>query len=170
MAQKLDDTTETILMFFPFFFKNLLKHKDKAETTPIMSPKSRALMILTKCGALSISEVGKKLYISKPNMTSLVDSLIEEGFVTRIDDKNDRRIIHIKITENGKKEAKELFNNAKEIIKGNLAQLDEKDLEDLHESIIKIKNIFSKLKGNDENAAKKCWNSNRGKNNPSKHS
>ncbi len=156
MNTKLDSTTESIMMLFPFIFKTLLKSKDKNEPVHIMSPKNRSLMVLKKNGVMPVSELGKKLCISKPNMTSLTDSLIKEGFIERSDNKNDRRIILLTITKKGETEAKKIFDNAKETVKENLSKLDEKDLEELCESIAKIKNIFSKIKGNDENGSKKC--------------
>lgn len=45
-----------------------------------------------------MSEIGRKVCISKSNMTSLIDKLVEEGLVERSPYKNDRRVINISIT------------------------------------------------------------------------
>ena len=47
-----------------------------------------------KSGSHSISEIGRVLYISKPYMTMLIDSLMENGWIERRNDPDDRRVIH----------------------------------------------------------------------------
>ncbi len=42
-----------------------------------------------------MSEIGRRVYISKSNMTSLIDKLVENGLAERIPDTNDRRVINI---------------------------------------------------------------------------
>ena len=48
-----------------------------------------------------MTEIGEKLFISKPNVTTLIDKLIEKGLTERLSDKQDRRIIKIKVTKKG---------------------------------------------------------------------
>lgn len=45
---------------------------------------------------------GELLFISKPNLTKMVNRLIEDAYVERKHDENDRRVIKIFITEEGK--------------------------------------------------------------------
>jgi len=44
-----------------------------------------------------MSEIGKHLGIPKPNVTALIDKLIDEKLSERLPDKTDRRIIKIKL-------------------------------------------------------------------------
>nr|WP_255343964.1 MarR family transcriptional regulator [Methanobacterium sp. SMA-27] len=53
------------------------------------------LKVLKKKGPLPMSEIGRRVYISKSNMTSLIDKLVENGLAERIPDTNDRRVINI---------------------------------------------------------------------------
>jgi len=50
---------------------------------------------------LSMSEIGCKLSMPKPHVTSLVDKLIAEEMVERLLDPKDRRIVNIRITKKG---------------------------------------------------------------------
>ncbi|MDY0075840.1 MAG: MarR family transcriptional regulator [Bacteroidales bacterium] len=52
---------------------------------------------------LYISEFVEKLNITKPQMTSLLDKLIELDFISRTTDQNDRRKIVVTTTQSGKK-------------------------------------------------------------------
>jgi DNA-binding MarR family transcriptional regulator len=94
---------------------------------------------------LSMSELGKRQYISKPYMTILVDQLIQDGYVQRIPDAGDRRVINIAITAEGKRHLKQAASRYKETIKNMLSELDSQDLEDLCQSLEKLRNIISKI-------------------------
>ena len=59
----------------------------------------KVLFYLIHHGPISISKMAKELCISKPNMTPVIDKLVEEGLVTRDYDPTDRRVILIKHTK-----------------------------------------------------------------------
>lgn len=59
------------------------------------------LFYLMKHGNSSVSEAADYLQISKPNMTPLLDSLIELGYVQRERDTQDRRVVRLNLTESG---------------------------------------------------------------------
>lgn len=50
-----------------------------------------------------MTEVSQFLMISKPAATQLVNRLVEMGFVERVDDPNDRRVVYIQPSEAGKR-------------------------------------------------------------------
>ena len=52
-------------------------------------------------GACTMTDLGKMLYVSKPNITILVNKLVEFNMVKRMFDENDRRIIYIELTDIG---------------------------------------------------------------------
>jgi DNA-binding MarR family transcriptional regulator len=53
-------------------------------------------------GAVTMGHIAQELYIKLPTASSLVDRLIEAGYIKRISDKLDRRITKIDLTEKGK--------------------------------------------------------------------
>ncbi|MBU5317020.1 MarR family transcriptional regulator [Clostridium bornimense] len=93
----------------------------------------------------SVSEIGKRLCISKPNMTPIIDKLVSEGFVTRYEDPHDRRVLRVKMTE----KSIDFINGVKESVTSQFASklsvLDKEDLNELSNSVDTIKNILSKL-------------------------
>jgi DNA-binding MarR family transcriptional regulator len=92
-----------------------------------------------------MSEIGRLVYISKSNMTSLIDKLVEDGLAERLPDENDRRVINIALTDKGKDLLKNWRKHANNEIKNNLSTLTDEDLEKFYESIETMKSILFKI-------------------------
>lgn len=50
----------------------------------------------------SMGELCKIANVKMPSMTEVVDKLVEEGFVERIRDTDDRRVVNVQLTDSGK--------------------------------------------------------------------
>ena len=91
------DTVETVanttFEVLPLLRKKLLR-MDVVQAEHNMS-QVQMLAMLGENGALSVSEISKRLGIAKPNITPLIDRLIDEGFVERRRDENDRRVVNV---------------------------------------------------------------------------
>jgi DNA-binding MarR family transcriptional regulator len=136
---------ENLIALLPFYHKKIFGPGGQG-ITGMQAAQYRILGVLMKAGTpLSMSELGKRQYISKPYMTILVDQLIQDGYVQRIPDTGDRRVINIAITAEGKRHLKQAASRYKETIKNMLSELDSRDLEDLCQSLEKLRNIISKI-------------------------
>lgn len=51
---------------------------------------------------MPLSEIGEYLIVSRPNITGLIDGLVEDGLVKRIDHPEDRRMILAQLTPQGR--------------------------------------------------------------------
>ncbi|MCL2596197.1 MAG: MarR family transcriptional regulator [Paludibacter sp.] len=60
------------------------------------------LFSLERHDILSMSEIGARLGMSKPNVTAYVNSLFADDMVERLPEEKDRRIIYIRLTKKGK--------------------------------------------------------------------
>ena len=127
----------------PFYHKHIVR--TGYGITGIQAAQYRVLGVLMKAGTLPMSEIGRRLYISKPYMTALIDTLIGDGLVERRPDLADRRVINISITEQGKKHLKQSITLYKNDLKDLLATLDEHDLEKLCSSLESLKAILGKI-------------------------
>jgi len=132
------------LALMPFYHKHVFK-PGCAGVTGIQIAQYRVLGILIKSGPLSMSEIGRRLYISKPYMTALVDTLIQEGFLERGRDAADRRVIIISITTKGRKHFDLFFEMFKKDLKTLLSDLGDKDIDVLCESLDNLKRILAKI-------------------------
>ncbi len=144
MTEKLlDQAAESMLRLMPFYHKYIVR--TGLGVTGQQAAQYRVLGVLMKVGPLPMSEVGKRLYISKPYMTVLVDTLIAQSLVERCYDPHDRRVVQIVITAQGKAYLKQSMNLYKKDLKDILSTLPEPDLvrlcqtlEDLHTVLEKV--------------------------------
>jgi DNA-binding MarR family transcriptional regulator len=127
----------------PFYHKHIVR--TGYGITGIQAAQYRVLGVLMKAGTLPMSEIGRRLYISKPYMTALIDTLIKDGLVERTPDLADRRVINISITEPGKKHLKQSITLYKNDLKDLLSTLDEHDLKELCSSLESLKAILGKI-------------------------
>jgi len=146
--ERLNKMVDDMYLLFPLFRKKLFKHKKMLRQGQMPHSYYHVLGVLIKRGELPMSEIGRRVHISKSNMTSLIDKLVEEGLVERLPDKEDRRVINISITGKGKGSLWNWRKCSNEEIKKNLSVLSEEDMEKFVDAVENIKDILSKL-GND---------------------
>lgn len=142
--RKLESIADDILASFPVLFRRV--SKEKGRPCAKRFDQSRFVLgILSQHGPMPMSEIGRQMGISKPYTTVLVDRLIDKGLVERVLDADDRRLINIKITRNGRGTFGEFRKYAREIVIGNLSSLTPNDLSALYASMKTIRSITSKL-------------------------
>jgi DNA-binding MarR family transcriptional regulator len=95
---------------------------------------------------LSVSAIGDKQFISRPQMTHIVDRLVSLGMAERIVNEDDRRVINVVLTDKGRKIVRQCDEIIKQSIKQSLFVLDDKDIEELSVTLSKLAAIGSKLK------------------------
>lgn len=145
-GRKTGRISENALMLFPLL-KRLLTRPDPNDPAlvPFKNHSYHILRILEREGPLPMSAIGKRLAIAKQNMTTLVDRLMHDGLVERKNDTRDRRVINIVLTEKGTEFLKESLLTLKKIIRENLSELNNEDIECLDSAFQTIKEVVSKL-------------------------
>jgi DNA-binding MarR family transcriptional regulator len=138
-----DNVANSLLALMPLYHRHILKAS--TGTSGIQIAQYRMLGQLMKAGPLSMSEIGRYLYISKPSMTSLADSMTANGWIEQNNDPNDRRVKKISITSQGKKHLQQAFEIYHGDVKNLLLNLDDSDLQGLSLSLENIQRIFEKL-------------------------
>jgi len=142
--KSIDVLAEKLLTVGPIIMKKIVKLElPSGEIMPINQ--LMVLGILHEQGGLSISEISKKLTISKPQMTIIVDKLAKNGLVYRIYNINDRRTININLTRNGNEYCKNLLEVFKENLSRKLIALSDEDLTTLLNSLEITERILKRL-------------------------
>lgn len=59
---------------------------------------------------VNISDISKKLYVTSPTITQMVNSLMNEGYVERYNDCRDKRITLIRLTSKGEDAAQKALD------------------------------------------------------------
>jgi len=142
-VNKLDNIVDNILSVKPILYKNLIKPELVASIIPAGS--YHLFLILEKFNTLTMTEIGKELAMPKPNVTSLVDKLISSGFVERMSDTHDRRIINVQLTASGKKAIEQAKEYVMDNLKKKLLVLSDSELELLASSLQNVKEIMLKV-------------------------
>ena len=136
----LDTLAENLLSLFPLFHGKIFRRDHMIQGMQLAG--YRVLGTLMKCGPLPASELARRLYISRPYITRLVDSLIADDLVMRIPDEADRRIIRIGITPGGVRRLKNMGRLFHEDVIEFLRGLDEEDLAELNECLERMNRIL----------------------------
>jgi DNA-binding MarR family transcriptional regulator len=146
--KKLESITDNLFFSFQLFFRRVAR-EETTKSTRRFDPSRFVLGAVMKHGPIPMSEIGKRMDISKPYMTALVDKLIREGLVERMPDMRDRRVINVAITRAGRDTLKEFRRNARKIIMENLSSLTSDDISALYVSLKTIRSIMSRLNKNE---------------------
>jgi DNA-binding MarR family transcriptional regulator len=105
----------------------------------------RVLRLLSEYGELRMTEISRCLFVSKPYMTAIVDTLIAAGSVERRPDPDDRRVVRIAVTADGEQRLKEGIAYVRQILLGRLTVLDETEIVLLSESLENLSRILARL-------------------------
>ncbi|MDP4163416.1 MAG: MarR family transcriptional regulator [Bacillota bacterium] len=74
------------------------------------------LEVLYHKGKQTIQQIGTSILISSGSMTYVIDKLEQKGLLMRNDCPNDRRVIHITLTDDGKSLMNKIMPKHKELI------------------------------------------------------
>jgi len=141
--EKMDSMLNDIYTIIPLFHRTILK-VDNLSYNP-MSSEFKVMGILMRHGPLPMSSIGLRLGISKPNMTAIIDKLIEEKRVERKTNLKDRRIIEVSLTTEGEKLIQDCWKEARESMRTKLSLLSQAELDTLYTSLENIRVILPKI-------------------------
>ncbi|HEU0074116.1 MAG TPA: MarR family transcriptional regulator [Dehalococcoidia bacterium] len=80
-------------------------------------------LYLSPDNAIAQSELAQVLRVSGPNITQLIDGLVAEGWVERVVNPADRRVVHARLTREGKQRAARLVPAIVEYMQDSCNQL-----------------------------------------------
>ena len=123
------------LRFNIFSNKKLQVGLEKVGLTP---PQYYVLATLGYFGGLPFSEIGAKMMVTVSNLTGIVDRLEEKKLVVRERDKQDRRVIHVKLTDKGTKTYKTAIAAFEKTVARVFSPLDEPEQKQLMHLLRKL--------------------------------
>jgi len=98
----------------------------------------------------SMGELCKIAHVKMPSMTEVVDRLVAEGFVERIRDTDDRRVVKVQLTDNGKKAHGTILQSRETELMNIFGCLDEKDRARLLKSLRSASLIMKRVAGHNK--------------------
>lgn len=105
----------------------------------------QVLAMLEEVGSMSVSEISKRFGIAKPNITPLVDRLVNAGLVDRVRSEKDRRVVNIVILEEGREQLRQIQAALNEHVASWQNTLSGEELLRLDRALIDIVEILGKI-------------------------
>ncbi len=84
-----------------------------------------SLWVISKLEPVNMSQLKENIMVSNSTLTVTIDHLAEEGFVDRYRDRNDRRVVLLKITTKGKKQLQDLLKKRQKFFQESLKNLNQ---------------------------------------------
>jgi DNA-binding MarR family transcriptional regulator len=145
----LERLTEDLLSIPPIIFRVVRNKLIRTAITDIgaeITPHQfEIIRLLMEEGSLHVAEIGQRLQIAKAQMTRLIDRLVESKIVERKPGMTDRRITNIALTGQGIALLEEHRDCVTKAARETMSYLTEKELENLCDSLRKLRDILYKL-------------------------
>jgi DNA-binding MarR family transcriptional regulator len=141
----IDEIVDNLFAAIPVIHRKLINSLDEGLGLGISHHHFAVLWLLSRQGSLPVSELGKRLWISRPQMTAVIDKLVGLQLVERKPDAVDRRVVHVALTPAGQA----VLNRGRQVLMAGIVQkvaaLSEGDLIELAESLKKINRIGARI-------------------------
>lgn len=141
----INEITENMLSTFPMLMKNIFKKDEFIEKYGLGPRYMHILHMIDDFGPLSISEISKRLSVSAPNMTPLIEKLISEGYIVKNLQESDRRISIIELTPKGKEFVSLHTSWLNQNLKKRLERLTHDEIEELWFLLKRLKKLVLKI-------------------------
>ncbi|MBU1045066.1 MAG: MarR family transcriptional regulator [Candidatus Omnitrophica bacterium] len=146
--QSIEEYVEQVIQVLPQVIRWFHMNRANALTKAQLNPAQFFVLdIISDLGAQKMSQLAKKLTVSLPAVTRIVDKLYGEKMVERIIGEKDRRIIEVKITPKGKKIVNEFRKQRQQALKDIFTKLCEKDRQDYLRILHTLNNMTLQTEG-----------------------
>ena len=108
----------------------------------ITGPQLWAIKTVSLNGKLSLGDLGNRMYLQPSTITGLIDVLEKKGYLARVRDREDRRVVKVQLTPKGQRLAKKAPNPAQGKMIYGLTKLKRRELNLIFNSIQKLVEIM----------------------------
>lgn len=132
------------VMIFNDFYEEVIQTSFmKNQNQAVSKLEFRLLHTVYRHEKLMITEVSELLNISLPNCSRYVKTAIEDGYIKKQIDLDDKRIYYISLTEKGRSIVESTLVNFTDDMGQQLVDLDMKSLERLNQSISDLNDVIN---------------------------
>lgn len=96
------------------------------------------LEVLYLKGKQTIQQIGNSILVSSGSMTYVIDKLEQKGLLTRTACPNDRRVIHVTLTEDGNDLMKKIMPNHSNLVNSMFDSLNEEESQTMVKLLEKV--------------------------------
>ena len=138
----IDSISQNLFLAIPLFRKRLLHIDVLQREYNIPLSHVQIMAMLNDHGSMNVSEISRRLGIAKPNITPLIDHLIESKYVERVRDEHDRRMVNVNICPEGIIRLVEIRGKMKELVGDWASALSASELRELNNSLMTLTRLL----------------------------
>lgn len=113
----------------------------------ITLPQLLILELLSRQGASKMTDLAKYMQVTTAASTGIVERLVRQGYVQRVYDRNDRRIVRIKLNTKGTELLKKISRQRAQSVTRIFSQISEDDRAQYLRILMQVKDILDKEEG-----------------------
>lgn len=140
---KIKNILKQVMIFNDFYEEVIQSSIIKNQAEAVSKLEFKLLHTVYRHEKLMISEVSDILNISLPNCSRYVKTAIENGYIQKQIDLEDKRIYYISLTEKGKQIVESTLESFGDEMASQLLDLDFKTLEKLDQSFSNLNHLLS---------------------------
>ena len=147
-SSKIPEIERHIIEFRNLFvqlFKKMVKSSSKTAGVRFSPSQMRALAAFHEDREYRMGELSKIAQVTMPFMTEMVDGLVREGILERVRDAEDRRVVKVKLSGQGKNIHTLFVKTRAREMESIFAKLDSKDQNELLKTLQKMSEILKKV-------------------------
>ena len=138
-----DDAVSGIMQSLRRIFKAIQDYSHEvSKKYGITGPQLWVIKTISLNGKLSLGDLGKRMYLQPSTITGLIDVLEQKGYLGRVRDREDRRVVKVQLTPKGQRLAKKAPNPAQGKMIYGLTKLKRRELNLIFNSIQKLVEIM----------------------------
>ena len=112
--------------------------KELARRAELTGPQLTVVKMLETVGDLSLSDLSDRIRAQNSTVTGIIDRMEREGLVVRARSTQDKRVVHIRLTDKGERIAREIPIEPMEIFRSALGGLTGAETRDLLRILTKL--------------------------------
>lgn len=137
--------SENFMLLMPLMQNRVFSfRKEELPAIHLSDSGRRTLTLLYEIRSAIVSDLSEELNISRPNMTPLLDKLVQLGLVSRRSCEVDRRQIFVQITDKGDELCRQYQQLITSKINELLGHLDTEEMKEMNEHMNRLKSILIK--------------------------
>lgn len=145
------ELTALLLLETAFSLRNVMRFEKAEKKRNLSILKFNILSVIYEYESSSMRDIADVLNIRRSNFSKYIEELLQDGYVTRVNDQSDRRKFYVALTPKGKK----IFMRYKKVYMKNLSKqfgcFTDYEIVRLNDALITIQTLMRKYKNYQKN-------------------
>ncbi|MEH6907787.1 winged helix DNA-binding protein [Neobacillus drentensis] len=140
----MSEISKEYIELIPNLFKNFQRLNQKSTHLTHLQNQILEFLFMNQ-HPLTIKQISETLNVPKQQMTDLIKRLMDQGFITKSQNRVDKRSFVIELTEQGKSSQQEKWTKIYQNFVDDLTKLNREEQLDLHYALHKVNYLLKKM-------------------------